>query len=247
MVKINIAILIRSPREIPEVLEAFKRINFMDKFWIKNYTGLESMIQANKIIKDHPEYTHFVMCSDDGIPTVKGLNQLIANINYYDCDVVSGCCNYCNMWMNKKGVCNFCEYDLPHKYINVALSPMNLPLDGTGTYFTRALTINDYNIVTENWREINQGTYRVWYQGFAYTFIKREIALKVPFRSEKIIIRGGETIVWGIHDVAFARDCAEKGIVQSVDTRAYFKHLGQHHAELQVGKKKAEIIIERKV
>lgn len=244
MVNINPIILIRSPRIIPEVIEEFNKINFIDKAWIKFYDGFQVINKCNEFVRDHPEYTHFVICSDDGIPTVEGLKLLMADAENYD--VVSGCCNYCNMWSNGKGICDFCRLNIPHKQINVTLESMTLPLNISGEYFTRNLIMSDYPILTEKWRQENQGIFKVWYQGFAYSFIKRDILLKIPLRPEKFQREGG-FVSWAIDDVAFARDCVKNNIDQFVDFRAFFRHLGQHHGKLLVGINEPEIVIERKV
>lgn len=72
----NPLLLVMNPRAIEECVAAIRRLPIR-KAWLTGFTEsqLESVIES--LIDEHDEHTHFLILSDDGIPTRSALEQVL--------------------------------------------------------------------------------------------------------------------------------------------------------------------------
>lgn len=224
--KINPILVIFSPRDIPMVKEAFKKIDFVDKLWIKYFPSGEAYEQLRQWLKDKG-YTHIIIQSDDVTPTPETLKILLNDILEYDFLAIAGCCNYCDVWGRKPyGICKYCRDEVPHDLINITFDPVK--------YKDRPITLKSYNFITEEWRRNHPEIRQVWFQGIAFGVIRRDI-----YDSVGLYPRGETDTMF---DLEFAISLSEYGIPQFCDFRAFMRHWGLFHGQLQVGKKKSKLI-----
>lgn len=224
--------LIKSVRRIPQVLEAFERLNFIDKVYFRNYPPKEICDIENTWLKEHlKDYTHIIISSDDITPTPRQIKQLLEDVKEYDLPVVAGFCNVCEF--NRKDeqgmMCGYCADNMPHPSSNVTFLPVSF----------RPLTRESYSLLSMQWTEQHPRIYRVWFQGMACAAIRRDVCEQIPFRSWTKGLGGL------MEDLAFAEDCAEHGIPQFVDFRVSIRHFGTHHGQILVGKERKGIDFEK--
>jgi hypothetical protein len=230
--KVKPLMVIMSVRRIPEVLQAFKKVTFIDKVWFCNYERAKISAEINRYLDNHEgKYTHIVISSDDVTPTPANIRQLIQDVREYDLPSVAGYCNICEFdRLDEHGMlCGACANGRPHTYANVTFDPVDVNI----------LAKSSYNFVTMNWARNHPGIYPVWFQGMACGIISMETHKQVPFRSWQ----GGRGGL--MQDLAFAVDCAEREIVQFVDFRVGMRHYGTHHGKLLVGKEPPRVRFEK--
>jgi len=224
--------LIMSVRKIPQVKEAFKQLNFVDKAFFCNYRPSAVSKVMNKYIDDHGRgYTHLIVSSDDITPSPENIRQLLEDVSLYNLACIGGWCNICYFdRQDKHGmICGACVDGGPHEDTNVTFDPVD----------TIALCRSNYTFVKVDWAKGHPGIYSVWFQGMACGVVSMSTHRKIPFRS---LLDG----VGGLmQDLAFAIDCQSAGIKQFVDFRVGMKHIGTHHGKLLVGKAPTHIKFEK--
>lgn len=217
--KINPLLVIRSPKDWKPNIESYAKIDFIDKLWLKNFP-LESAnsIMINFVI-NHPKYTHIIICSGDVTFDEKPWIILLKDLLEHDYPVLSGCCNYCDRNWKAKGICRYCKEGENHPHINITFDPIRLDTK---------LTRDSYNFVSEGWRRRNPVIKQVWFQGFAPAIIRKDVFIKVGFKSlVGYVIRGAEWMrKFEADDLMFAICCSLLGYSQFCDFRAFIRHHG---------------------
>ena len=207
---INPILMIMSPRDIDEVSDAYSEIDYVDKVWFKYFDKPTVLKQIDKFFKKHIEYTHLIIVSDDVVCFPDSIRKLMESILIYDFPVLSGCFNLCNTWENPKRYCTKCERHLSHDHINITFDPID---------FSKKITIDSYNWVSEKWRKNHLIIKRVWFEGFALAMIRRDIYEKIGFRG--IGFQHTTDIPWAV-------DLAEANIPQFCDFRIKLEHRSFH-------------------
>jgi len=239
--EINPILVIFSPRDIDFVKEAYNKIDFIDKVWFKYYIKKDVIVECFKFLRKHPEYTHIMLCSDDVVISPYMIKRLLKNVLEYDFPAISGCCNYCDMYLHKSHDCSWCIKNEDHPLINVTFEVFK--------HWDAPLLINketDIQLVTEEWRQEHPIIKQVWYQGFLLSIIRRDIFLKHGLKPTFLAVRKGKKIYNYSSDFSFAVECHKHAIPQFVDFRVHARHFGVYHTgvQMQYGKRKSEIVHE---
>lgn len=215
---------IAQPRNVRFLLDTFRKIDFIDKLFVKYHEEPEFYAFVNEYFREHKEYTHCIVAPDDLQMTVGGMVRLMRDIDENDFPVLSGVCNYCDVWQTPDLVCTMCRIQRAHRYVNICFKPIWID-SKTGYTHYPFLTLEEF--------EANKGLRKVAFQGFSPAVIRRDITEMVPFRpvSDKFL---------GCFDVSFSTDCLEKGVEQHADLNAFFRHWGLFHRDVLVGKEHPE-------
>jgi hypothetical protein len=224
--------IIMSVRRIPEVKEAFERLDFIDKVYFRNYTPARVSGKINAYLEEHGRrYTHVLVTSDDITPSPGNIKQLIHDVAEYDLPCVAGWCNICYFdRQDQHGmICGACADGKPHKNTNVTFSPVD----------STKLSKGAYQFVTVDWAQDHPAIYPVWFQGMACGMVSMKTHRQIPFRS---LLEGKGGLM---QDLAFADDCAKAGTPQFVDFRVGMRHYGTYHGKLLVGKEPTHIDFEK--
>lgn len=224
MSKINPIYFVAQPRHIQFILDEYNRIDFVDKIFVRYHNEGELYFYINDFIKNHPEYTHLMVSCDDGDMVAARVLRLLRTVQAEDYPVLSGVCNVCDVWRHgTDGVCTYCRSRQEHPYVNACFDLPNVdPMKGAY-----------YHFVTREEQQKIRGVRKVKFQGFAPAIIRRDIALKVPFRPIM-------SHLFNSFDYTFAVDCDKLGIDQYVDFGVYFNHWGIFHKDILVGVKPKE-------
>lgn len=244
--KLKLAVLNRSPRDIDFIIDAWSKIDFIDRVWFKYFDGLEVINKINQFVKEHPEYTHFLLIADDACPTIEGCRQLIKDIEEYDFPVITGVTNSCNMYDMSDRICSWCKNKEEHPFLNITPIPASYIEESDGTLVQSSIQWH-YSYMNNEWRKKNQGIYKIWMNGLGLCAVRRDILLQIPLRQLTLRLKSGGKGNNGSDDFMFAIDCAKHGIPQYVDTRVFMRHYGLYHNELLVNKKPRKIIIDRAI
>jgi len=241
--EINPILIIRSPRDLPEVQKCFDNLKQVDKLWIKYYNDVEAHKIAREWVALHPEYTHIILISDDVYVPEDALNLLLDDICTYDFPAISGCSNMCNTYkVGNNTMCSYCEKQIEHPIINVILDPFPY-LDALGIR-SRCVYLGsfpeNYKFLTSSFREKNQKIFQCFFQGHSLCAIRRDIFEEHGCKSYIMPYYNSD-------DFAFAVDLAENCIPQFADLRVYIPHDARFHKDLFVGKKEPILIFEPKI
>lgn len=178
-----------SPRDIVVVKKALDKIP-VDKLIVKYYREKE----AYKIIRDffleHKEYTHCVICPDDLVVTDKVFQKLKSEVERTRLPVLAG---ICNLSWNELNRCSFCMNVSGFNFVDKETLPLLEP-------------ITKHDIL------------QVGHEGFACTFISREVMEEVSFE-------GMNEDKDAHFDWAFSLECARLGIPLHVYLDAKIIHL----------------------
>jgi hypothetical protein len=231
--------IIRSPRDLPEVQKCFDNLKQVDKLWIKYYNDSEAHKIAREWVELHPEYTHIILISDDVYVPEDALNLLLDDICTYDFPAVSGCSNMCNTYKTGRLMCSYCEMQIEHPIINVILNPFPY-LDEFGER-SRCVYLGsmpeNYAFLTTSFREKNPMIFQCFFQGHSLCAIRRDIFEKHGCKAYIAPYLNSD-------DFAFAVDLNEDCIPQFADMRIYIPHDARFHKNLFVGKKEPVLIFE---
>ena len=222
--------VIMSVRRIPVVLEAFGKLNFIDKVYFRNYTPAAISDVINDYLKVHfKPYTHIILMPDDITPTPLNIQRLIDDVRYYDFPVVGGYCNICKFSRFDADhcvICEFCQDNVAHILTNITFEPVD---------HKHLLSKASYQNLTLAYASSLSDIYPVWFHGMACGVINKETYKQIPLRSwwsgEKGLMQ----------DLAYAVDCEKLGIQQFVDFRVAMRHYGTHHGRLLVGNEPTSI------
>lgn len=233
--------IIRSPRDLPEVQKCFDNLKQVDKLWIKYYNDVEAHKIAREWVALHPEYTHIILISDDVYIPEDALNILLEDICTYDFPAISGCSNMCNTYKTGRLMCSYCEKQIEHPIINIILDPFPY-LDESGKrspcIYLGSMPEN-YAFLTSIFREKNKKIFQCFFQGHSLCAIRKDIFEKHGCKSY--------IPTFNSDDFAFAVDLNEDCIPQFADLRVYIPHDARFHKNLFVGKKEPKLIFEPKI
>ena len=216
-----------SVRDIPEIKKKFDLITCVDKVFFKYLPLKENLEQVEDYFLSHPEYTHLILNSDDGVPSNEQIAMLIADIKKYDFPVISGCCCMDKLTNDMR--------------LNITVDAVS---NATSILDYRKL---DYQLLPYDFANLNS-MIKVWFQGAAACCIRRDIVKDVGLVYPEYYDNEREWLKYG--DLAFSLKCATLGIPQYVDLRCYFEHY-KYDTHKGVGKlynngeKKPEIIFEK--
>lgn len=228
---INPILMIMSPRDIPEVIEAFNKIDYVDKVWFKYYDKPRLLREIRRFFMKHVEYTHLIIVSDDVFCPYNSIKTLIEDLIIYDFPVLSGCFNLCSIrfrsWAdNQENYCYLCKQNMSHGKLNIIVEKPKKSYPLEKEYF-----------VTEKWRRANPIIKRVWFQGFPLAVIRRDVYEKIQFRCHA----SGITAT----DLPWAIDLDKVGIPQFCDFGVKLRHRAlPRDRELLVGIKKPKIVFQ---
>lgn len=208
----NLLIFCPSPRDIPEFIEAIKKINH-DKFIIK-YLGYEDnpYPQARKFFLKHTEYTHFAICPDDLIVTPEGVEQLVKDAE--NMDFIAGMCNV-----------DLTDLDMLAMTYNL---PSRKRIGRTFVWYRKDdLKYKEQKIIPVGWC------------GTPFAIFSRKIMEQLEFLGDARWNEGASRTE--SFDIGIATDLKEMGISEMVDTRVFFRHM-RYGGAIQVDYKKPYII-----
>lgn len=181
-------IAIPSPRDLPDFIEATAKIP-CDKLWIKYHKEREAYRVMRKLFLSAKSYSHLVILPDDLIVTPKDYEILLNDIKEFNFPLIAGTCNLL--------------YNDP-RYITCKKLPLSYMNSAMFLYPPEELFAGE---------PIKQ----VEFDGFAFTFIRRDIVKQIEFHSKRYSSTA--------FDNAFAQECLERGIPMRVDVRAKMLHL----------------------
>jgi GT2 family glycosyltransferase len=180
-----------SPRDIPIVAEELAKIP-CDKFLAKYHSELAAYRILKQFFLDHSEYTHMVLCPDDLIVTKRDFIIILTDVIEHNYPVIGG-------------ICNMSEQE-PNIY---AASYGPLPKSKGESTILPWLDEAEISHTIDPIR-------RVKFDGFACTFIRRDVVEKIDF---------APFVLKCCFDLQFSVDLEKRGIPQYVDVRAKMLHL----------------------
>ena len=212
-------LFVPSPRDIPEIKKAISKLS-IDTLWVKYFKQENAYNIARDYFLRDFKYTHLVICPDDLIITSQNLEMLL--LSAIDGKVISGwCTNTINEnWkeINDSSISETLPYKPPHK-----------------------AKYDSYNFlsVKEVLQRRKQGhtIIKINFSGFVLQVIPRRVLEIIPFRGDNDCCT----------DANFALDLADNRIDQYANLMVRTVHLRRKKSELQVGKKKEEIIFVPKI
>jgi len=157
MIKPFLAIM--SPRDIPKFEEQFHKIDYVDKVWFKYMDIVKVHEEIYKYFMRHPEYTHVILVSDDGISSYNDVAMLIADAEKYDFPVIGGACIIDSL--------------ADDKFLAVTLDKV---IDNIGDDVERA----NYKCLPYEFLELNS-LIKCWFNGNALQMIRRDVVKKIGF------------------------------------------------------------------
>lgn len=193
---VNTLICSPSPRDISDVKVEMDKV-VSDKAFAKYYPEKEAYSLLRDYFLDHKTYTHMVIAPDDLIVTPRAFNTLKTDIMLNDFPVLAGLCNL------------FYSDIIAHtNYLLMAKR------------YACAFHMNKQDWLTDEsihaiYKETKDHFFKVEHEGFACTFIRRDVVEQIPFHGEPTTS----------FDIAFSRDCMKKGIPIRVNILVRMAHL----------------------
>lgn len=228
-------LVVRCAREMEGVRDCYDAMDFIDVLWVKYFPMDEALELTKKFVAKHPEYTHIILTSDDVYPSVFNLQLLINDLLVWDFPILSGCCNFCNVYSKGNMKCEMCEKGLHHPNINITQEPV--VYERNGKKVPVADKLGSYNWLTDDWRQSHQHIEKVWFQGLALGVFRRDIFESCACKP--YLTHDG---TWSYSDdFAVAVECDKAKIPQFCDFRAFMRHVSTHHTKLLVGKREPEL------
>ena len=160
---------IPSPRIFPLFWSWVDKVDFVDKLIVKNYVHHEAIKIGMDYFKEHKEYTHLLLSSDDVLGTPEDVKLLIKDARKQGFPVVTGWCNtahiedHANITVKRVGVVDANLNKIAEKFKPSKVYPY-LPIVDVvaGKY--------GYPFI------------KAWYAGFPLALIQRKTLMKIPFR-----------------------------------------------------------------
>jgi hypothetical protein len=223
--KIKPLFIIFNPRNIEWILTTLKRVDYVDKLWIKYYDIDDANRIATEFFASHKEYTHAILLCDDAPIKYNDIAMLVADDEKYDLPVISGCCP-----INKNA-----GKDLR---LNLSFNRVMKRVPVLGKDF---ITEKLYYFLPNEFRELN-GIIRVWFQGNACGMLRRDafeaIGGMIPIPQHH----------FGV-DLSQACRLHENKIPQYTDLRVYLNHyrygFNSGIGQILVGKREPYIKFEK--
>jgi len=224
--------VIMSPRDFPITWYWIDQIDFLDKLIIKYHLHHEAHEIAQKFFKEHKEYTHFLIATDDVIYTPSHVKLLIKDYLEYKYPVISCYCNWewWNDWVN------ITDKDMRREKV---ISP----------YQYRFYKLKDLLRLIEA-KKVPFPLKKVFFMGLPLTLIERKVVEEVGFKPYKYITDTALGLLArrGImFDLQFSIECANRNIPIYVDLRCLLVHFGDTRRFINLrGKKKYVKFIKKK-
>lgn len=186
-----------SPRDLVEVKEALDQIK-EDKLFVKYYKEKYAYRIIRNFFLERPEYNYLVICPDDLVVTNEGFQRLKKKVEQTNLPVLAG---VCNLSWNEMDTYSFCMNVSGFKFVTLET-------------FQNIKNQQQIGILPKD----NNGILKVGHEGFACTFISREVMEKVSFE-------GLNDDKDAHFDWAFSLECSKLQIPLHVYLEARFLHL----------------------
>lgn len=211
-------LLIMQPRQIPEVIKNYSKAK-IDKVWFRAFNEPQVCIQMNNFIKEHDEYSHFVIISDDGLFEQEALDCVLSHNDY---DIFTG---YCNLHFEEDG-----------KTMSKEVALCKNPLGFKNGKFPLE---EDYDLYTfDEIKDFNE-SFKTYFAGLCLTMASRELWMDFPFM----------TYNGCCSDHNFSYKVQQNGVEIYTHKDAFVTHLRILKDSLKrnwlVGKETPRIIVER--
>jgi hypothetical protein len=207
--KVNLLIVSPSPRKIKSFEIKLQKLN--TKYDIFREKGNMDEVNAYKECRDfflsHPEYTHMAILPDDLLVDLKHVDKLVADLEQFDYDVLSGICNFActtKNFFNRMTCIPYANYGAVDQ----------LAKTGRFDYFRQTMTRDDLKKLKEDLAKKPNRIIRVALSNFPFTIIKRHVVEKIEFG---INLMGVDTV--------FFQSLLNKGIAAYADLEVEMLHL----------------------
>jgi hypothetical protein len=207
--KVNLLIVNPSPRKIKWFEHKLKILNTKyDIFREKdNLDEVNAYKECRDFFLEHTEYTHMAILPDDLLVDLKHVDKLVADLEEFDYDVLSGICNFAAESKNMFNRMTCIPYS---DYVAVG----QLAKTGRFDFFKQTMTRDDYNKLKEDMAKKPNRIIRVALSNFPFTVIKRHVVEKIEFGMN----------LMGV-DTVFFQSCINKGIATYADLDVQMLHL----------------------
>lgn len=221
---------IPSPRNFRLFRSWVDKVDFVDKLIVKNYVHHEAIKIGTDYFKEHKEYTHLLLSSDDVLGTPEDVKLLIKDERKHGFPVVTGWCNTAHM----------------EDYSNITVKRVRVVdanLNKIAEKFKPGKVYPYLSVVDIIAGKHGYPFIKAWYAGFPLALIQRKTLMKTPFRPFLLqrdrLCNTPETMARGRgkgYDLQFCIDCRKKKIPIMVDTRIFLLHFGKTKNLLRIGK-----------
>lgn len=193
-----------SPRDIPQWLEAMKKITTVDKLFVKYFTPEKKAYDlARNYFLANFEYSHLVIIPDDLIVTPEQFKSLIDSVEEFDYPVFSGVANMDNT-VNKD------VFSLSYDLIHIERDKRRFSL----------ITRQEIDYEAKLGRHI-----KVMWSGFPCIFIRRDVVEKFEFNLDGIANNDPDGFSGCCIDTVFCFYCYMCDIPIYVDPSVQMLHL----------------------
>jgi len=212
-----------SPRNIPEVLEAHRRLPY-DKLYAKYFIEGDAYWHLRNFFLKSKEYTHMILIPDDLVVLPQDMEQLWYDLQEYDYPILSGMCNVDLDTM--RDYFSITE-NLPHpvRPLKKVDDPERRRWWGWRWY----AWFNSEMIKKEQIRQAAMTGYRhpifrVMHSGFALQCLRRDVVEKISFVTDAADNAMPQAECSSV-DIMFSNSCALANIAIMVDPRIKMLHL----------------------
>ena len=228
---------IPSPRRFRLFWSWVNRVDFVDKLIVKNHVHHDAIKIGMDYFKEHKEYTHLLLSSDDVLGTPEDVKMLIRDERRQGFPVVTG-------WNNTAHVED--HSNITVKRVSVVDENLNKIADKF-----RPSKVYPYLPIVD----VVAGKYgypfiKAWYAGFPLALIQRKTLMKIPFRPFMLqkdrFCTTPRTMARGRgkgYDLQFSIDCRKNKIPVMVDTRIFLLHFGKTKEFLRIGKDRSIVTL----
>lgn len=211
--KVNLLLFRGSPRSNIENVEIWNEKLPCDKLIIRFVSEFKAYQRARKEFLNHPEYTHFVIATDDIVVLPKHIQKLQKDLEEHDFPVLSG---YMNVNQNDTVDMNICK-------------KIGMKLRNLRKY--EWMKIHD----------IPDGEFiQVEFAGFGLTAIRRDVVESYHIFAADKVFHGEAPHRGASLDFVFCWHCKETNVPIMVDTDIKLKHL-RASGTMRVGKRGPKI------
>ena len=223
---LNPLMVVMSVRDFPVFWYWNQQIDFVDKLIIKNYSHHEAHQIALEFFEEHPEYTHFLISTDDVLYTPCHVKLLFKDYLDHKLPVISA----------------YSNWNFRSRWVNATLKDLRY-LERRKA-FVRA---SDYdflsldNVITHS---LDNPLLQVHFVGLPLTLIERWVLKKCPFKPFKWVydkVLGYYTKRGIMFDLEFSNCCKNNNIPVHVDLRLLLMHFGNTRKHINLKGKKQEV------
>jgi hypothetical protein len=226
---------IPSPRNFSLFWSWVDKVDFVDKLIVKNHVHHVAIKIGMDYFKEHEEYTHLLLSSDDVLGTPDYVNMLIRDEEEHGFPVVTG-------WNNTAHRDNYSNITVERVKV------VDKNLNKTTETFRPSKVYPYLSVVDVAAGKYGYPFIKAWYVGFPLALFQRKTLMEVPFRPFLLqkdgLCNTPETAAKGRgtgYDLQFCIDCQKKKIPIRVDTRVLLLHFGKTKALLNIGREEASV------